>query len=102
MFYSLFREQLVFKLEVLLFGFPLTSNIQQFVNFKFLEERLHTLDAVRGDVQIQLKPLNSKFKTKQVVFTSDNLSALEHRLWTQFYTNISSMIRKTETLNTKN
>jgi hypothetical protein len=95
------REQLVFKLEELLFGFPLTSKTQKPSNLQFLDERIDTLNVVRRDVQSQLKPLNRKFKTKQVVFKTDHLNVLERRLWTLFYTDVTSMVHRTNALNIK-
>ncbi|EFX65599.1 hypothetical protein DAPPUDRAFT_229597 [Daphnia pulex] len=94
-------EQLVFKLEELLFGFPLTSNTQKPSNLQFLDERIDALNVVRRDVQSQLKPLNRKFKTKQVVFKTDHLNVLERRLWTLFYTDVTSMVHRTNALNIK-
>lgn len=88
-------------MENLIFGGALTSVTQSVSRCTALERQLLKLDSVRDTVQSRLKPLYRDFKAKQLGIKSDHLTVLERRLWTLFYTDASSMQRKTEALNAK-
>ena len=88
-------------MEELIFGVPLTSITQKLSYPKCLEEKIVTLDAMREEAQSRLKPKYREFKAKQVLFKNDHLTGIERRLWTLFYTDVSSMVRKTDALNAK-
>ena len=89
------------SIENLIFGGPLTSITQNVSRCTALERQLLKLDNLRDTVQNRLKPLYRDFKAKQLGIKSDHLTVLERRLWTLFYTDPSSMQRKTEALNAK-
>lgn len=88
-------------MEVLLFGASLNGITQKLSVPERLEESLSTLDVLCDGVQRRLKPLYREFKSKQAIFKNDHLVALERRLWTFFYNDVNSMLRKTDALNAK-
>ena len=88
-------------MENLIFGGALTSITQNLCRSLPLEREFLKVDNVRESVQSRLKPLYRDFKAKQLGMKSDHLTVLERRLWTLFYTDGGSMIRKTEALNAK-
>lgn len=94
-------EKMTVSMENLIFGGSLTSITQKVSRCTALERQLLKLDSVRDTVQNRLKPLYRDFKAKQLGIKSDHLTVLERRLWTLFYTDASSMQRKTEALNAK-
>lgn len=88
-------------MEELVFGKPLICVAQRIVNRTTIENSIASVDTIRNNVQSKLKPLYREFKSKQNFFKNDHLVALERRLWTLFYTDVTSMIRKIEALNAK-
>lgn len=92
---------MVVKLEHLLFEGPLTSGTQKFTGLFCLKENLDTVDIVREEVQNLLKPRNKNFKIKLAILKNDFADALERKLWTLFYVDVESMLRRTEALRAK-
>lgn len=88
-------------MEGLLFGTTLNGITQKLSVPERLEESLNGLDRLIDGIQRRLKPLHREFKSKQLVFKNDHLVALERRLWTFFYNDVNSMLRKTDALNAK-
>lgn len=88
-------------MENLIFGEPITSVTQTLMRSDILEKKFSQLDTARETVQSRLKPLYRDFKAKQTALKNDHLAAYERRLWALFYTDTSSMLRKTEALNAK-
>lgn len=85
----------------LLFSTPLTHVTQALSRSNKMEESLFKLMNVRDNVQGRLKPFHRDFKSKQLAIKNDQFAVLERRLWCLFYTDINSMLRKTEALNAK-
>lgn len=88
-------------MEQLVFGGPISSTTQSLQRCDTLEKKLSELELLRQDVQSRFKPHYRDFKSKHSSMKNDHLKIFERRLWTLFYTDASSMLRKTEALNAK-